>query len=225
MKICCDHCMVLLIALMWSRWVWLTKLLDLVRVVPLQHSLLFQQLGQGVPPSTAGSPSCGMATLSGVSLEPEGFLGKLPSLSAELWESLFQQSMRDISGSSVGDLVDKVWFSFLPLWQKELILWLEFLNKILVHSLGFRSAISAFHKSVDSQRIMECSEITRLLRGVFDTRPHQRVLFPTWILVLEALSKAHFELLLEVSVKYLTYKNDFLLLLCRVMQWFGAVRP
>ena len=73
---------------------------------------------------------------------------------------------------------------------------------------------------------MECSEITRLVRGVFNTRPHQRVLFPTWILVLDALSKAQFELLLEVSVKFVTCKHYFLLLLCpgRVMQWFGSVR-
>ena len=85
---------------------------------------------------------------------------------------------------------------------------------ILVHSLGCRSAISAYHKSVDGQRIMECSEIIRLVRGVFNTRPHQRVLFPTWILVLDALSEAQFELLLEVSVKFLIYKNYFLLLLC-----------
>ena len=143
MKICCDQCSVLLIAPMWSRWVWFTRLLDLVwnfpRVVPLQYNLLFQQLRQ-----RCSTQYCRFSilwhghSLRG-SLRARGFSRKAAKLISRAMRK-YTSAVYEI-GRAVGDLVDKVWFPFLPLWQKELILWLESLKKLYLGS-EFRLQVS-----------------------------------------------------------------------------------
>ena len=78
---------------------------------------------------------------------------------------------------------------------------------------GYRSAISSYHEEVNGQRIGESKDLTRLLKGIFNTRPPTRSLPPRWSLekVLSALNKPPYEPLDKVPIKYLTMKTTFLL--------------
>ncbi len=75
------------------------------------------------------------------------------------------------------------------------------------------AAIAAHHSPVGDQSIGKNLLAIRFLRGIRRLRPPVRPRMPTWDLavVLEALSKATFELLEEVPLRFLTVKTVFLL--------------
>ena len=84
---------------------------------PLQDNLLSQQRGRVFHPEPQVLHLVAWP-LSGVPSEPEVLRERLPSLSRERRDSLLLLSMKDVSGNSVGGVVDGVWIPFLPLWQK-----------------------------------------------------------------------------------------------------------
>ncbi len=75
------------------------------------------------------------------------------------------------------------------------------------------AAIAAHHAHVGEQSLGRNLLVTRFLRGTRRLRPLVRPRMPSWDLdvVLEALSKAPFEPLEEVSLRFLTIKTAFLL--------------
>ncbi len=77
----------------------------------------------------------------------------------------------------------------------------------------YMAAIAAYHSPVGDQSIGRNLLVTRFLRGIRRLRPPVCPIMPTWDLavVLEALSKAQFEPLEEVPLRFLTVKTVFLL--------------
>ncbi len=96
---------------------------------------------------------------------------------------------------------------------------LEFLQERFASGLSastlnvYMAAIAAHHSHVGDQSIGKKQLATRFLRGIRRLRPPVCPRMPTWDLavVLEALSKAPFEPLEEVSLRFLTVKTVFLL--------------
>ena len=77
---------------------------------------------------------------------------------------------------------------------------------------GYRSMLSAVLKPIENHLVGQHPYITRLIKGVFNSRPPQRKLLPEWDLgiVLKALEKDPFEPLKEAYLKYITFKAVFL---------------
>ncbi len=75
------------------------------------------------------------------------------------------------------------------------------------------AAIAAYHAPLGKQSLGRNPLVTRFLKGTQRLRPLVRPRVPAWNLavVLEALSKALFEPLGEVSLRFLTIKTAFLL--------------
>ena len=77
---------------------------------------------------------------------------------------------------------------------------------------GYRSMLSAILPPTESIKLGQHPVITRLLKGVFNSRPPKHMLVPEWdiVLVLKMLSEAPFEPLQDAALKYLTWKTVFL---------------
>lgn len=77
---------------------------------------------------------------------------------------------------------------------------------------GYRSMLSAVLPPVQNCPVGQHPYISRLIKGVFHSRPPKVKLFPEWNLevVLKALEKQPFEPLNDVPLKFLTLKTVFL---------------
>lgn len=94
----------------------------------------------------------------------------------------------------------------------------EFLTSLFHSGLGYRtisgyrSMLSAMLPLEEGIKVGQHPNICRLLKGIFNSRPPVRKLIPEWDIekVLGMLSKAPFEPLQDISLKYLTWKSVFL---------------
>ena len=106
-------------------------------------------------------------------------------------------------------------------FQASVTLILTFLQGLLDRNLGNSSvklnlaAISAYHVGMDNKPISEHLLIRQFMRGVRRARPVARSLVPSWdlTLVLDALTRAPFEPLDAVSLKFLSLKTALLVAL------------
>ena len=75
---------------------------------------------------------------------------------------------------------------------------------------GYKSAIALIHQN--SANISSSSELTSLIKGLFNLNPAVRTLTPNWNLplVLSVLTKHPFEPLQTAEMKFLTFKTVFL---------------
>lgn len=106
-------------------------------------------------------------------------------------------------------------------FQAPVALILTYLQEFLGRGLGLSSvkvnlaAISAYHFGVDGGTVGEHPLVRRFMKGVLRLRPVVRSLVPAWDLtvVLNALTKAPFEPLETVDLKFLTLKTTLLVAL------------
>ena len=77
---------------------------------------------------------------------------------------------------------------------------------------GYRSMLSAILPPAEGIAVGQHPDITRLLKGVFNTRPPEKRLVPEWDLgkVLVLLASSQFEPISKISLKHLTLKSVFL---------------
>lgn len=77
---------------------------------------------------------------------------------------------------------------------------------------GYRSMLSVMLPPINGISVGQHPDIIRLLKGVFNSRPPVKHLVPEWDLhlVLNILSKAPFEPMHKISLKFLTWKTVFL---------------
>ncbi len=78
---------------------------------------------------------------------------------------------------------------------------------------GYVAAISACHKQFTIHSLGKDRRIIHFLRGAFRIRPPVKPVVPTWDLhvVLQALTGAPFEPMVNADLKYVTWKTSFLL--------------
>lgn len=78
---------------------------------------------------------------------------------------------------------------------------------------GYKSVISLIHN--DGSKISSSSELTALIKGLYNMKPSVKPLTPNWNLplVLAVLTKHPFEPIDSIDLKFLTYKTVFLLAL------------
>ncbi|CAC5377945.1 unnamed protein product [Mytilus coruscus] len=78
---------------------------------------------------------------------------------------------------------------------------------------GYRSMLSAVLSPIDNYLVGQHPYISRLIKGVFHSRPPKTNLLPEWDLeiVLKALENEPFEPLCEASLKFITFKTVFLI--------------
>lgn len=78
---------------------------------------------------------------------------------------------------------------------------------------GYRSMLSAVLPQVDNHQVGQHPYISRLLKGVFHSRPPRTKLLPEWDLdlVLETLEAKPFEPMKDASLKFVTLKTVFMI--------------
>lgn len=81
--------------------------------------------------------------------------------------------------------------------------------------IGYRSAISSFHKGWSHSKVGTNSDISDLIKGMYNAKPEIKPLIPNWDLpsVLWRLCDPPFEPLDSCELKFLTWKTVFLLAL------------
>lgn len=74
------------------------------------------------------------------------------------------------------------------------------------------AAVAAYHVPSNGQSVGRHPLVTRFLHGALRLRPPVRYCFPPWdlVVVLEALYKAQFELIHDISDRHLTFKTALL---------------
>ena len=81
--------------------------------------------------------------------------------------------------------------------------------------IGYRSAISSKHKGWGGRLVSTNGDLSKLIKGIFNSNPILKPLLPNWDLpsVLWRLCDPPFEPLLSCDVKFLTWKTVFLIAL------------
>ena len=81
--------------------------------------------------------------------------------------------------------------------------------------VGYRSAIASFHKGWSGSTVGSNSDLSKLMKGMFNAHPNVNPLLPNWDLpsVLWRLCDPPFEPLISCNLKYLTWKSVFLIAL------------
>jgi integrase len=81
--------------------------------------------------------------------------------------------------------------------------------------IGYRSAISSKHKGWGGRSVSTNGDLSKLIKGIFNSNPILKPLLPNWDLpsVLWRLCDPPFEPLLSCDVKFLTWKTVFLIAL------------
>jgi integrase len=81
--------------------------------------------------------------------------------------------------------------------------------------IGHRSAISSKHKGWGGRSVSTNGDLSKLIKGIFNSNPILKPLLPNWDLpsVLWRLCDPPFEPLLSCDVKFLTWKTVFLIAL------------
>ncbi|CAC5371868.1 unnamed protein product [Mytilus coruscus] len=90
---------------------------------------------------------------------------------------------------------------------------------------GYRSMLSKVLPQVDNTAVGQHPYITRLIKGVFNSRPPTTKLLPEWDLqlVLTLLQKEPFEPIENIDLKHLTFKTVFLVSITTFRRWRFAV--
>jgi hypothetical protein len=81
--------------------------------------------------------------------------------------------------------------------------------------IGYRSAISSKHKGWGGRSVSTNGDLSKLIKGIFNSNPILKPLLPNWDLtsVLWRLCDPPFEPFLSCDVKFLTWKTVFLIAL------------
>jgi len=81
--------------------------------------------------------------------------------------------------------------------------------------IGYRSAISSKHKGWGGYSVSTNGDLSKLIKGIFNSNPTLKPLLPNWDLpsVLWRLCDPPFEPLLSCDIKFLTWKTVFLIAL------------
>jgi hypothetical protein len=79
--------------------------------------------------------------------------------------------------------------------------------------IGYRSAISSKHKGWGGRSVSTNGDLSKLIKGIFNSNPILKPLLPNWDLplVLWRLCDPPFEPLLSCDIKIVTWKTVFLI--------------
>lgn len=81
--------------------------------------------------------------------------------------------------------------------------------------MGYRSAIASMHKGWSNSSVSNNTDLSKLIKGIYNSEPNVRPLLPNWDLptVLWKLCDSPFEPMNSCDMKYLTWKTVFLVAL------------
>ena len=128
---------------------------------------------------------------------------RLYSVRWEIFSSWCAERQISPTSASVGNVAD-------------FFVYLHSVKKCKVATIiGYRSAISSKHKGWGGRSVSTNGDLSKLIKGIFNSNPILKPLLPNWDLpsVLWRLCDPPFEPLLSCDVKFLTWKTVFLIAL------------